>query len=154
MTRRQTWSFRVGCGLWILTGALQTAGHYAGWPDPATEEEATLFELFQQHPLDVGGVSRTLAAMFEGLSLSFAVLMFLLGFLGLIWLRPPGVPAGILRRVAWMNAVAALALVLLGLRRFPIAPLICFAAVGIAFLLAAARAPGTAPTAGSAPDRA
>ena len=151
MTVRQLRSFQAGCGLWILTGALHMAGHFSGWPDPATEEEATLFALFQQVPLDTGGVARTLAEISEGLSLAFAVFLFLLGFLDLIWLRAPGVPDGILRRVAGMNAVAALALLLLGLPRFPFVPLVCFGAIAVAFTLAATgpQAPAARSASGS-----
>jgi hypothetical protein len=147
MNVRQQRAFQLGSALWILTGALHMIGHFSGWPEPASEEEATLYSLFQGYEIAVGGVSRTLAELFEGLSLSFAVFLFLLGFLGLLWLRAPGVPAGILRRVAGMNAVAALALLVMGLRRFPIASLVCFAAVGLAFALAALGARATTPTA-------
>ena len=152
MTPRQLRLFGIGCGLWILTGLLHMVGHFSGWPDPANEEEATLFTLFQTYDLDVGGATRTLSEVFDGLSLAFAVFLFLAGFVGLIWLRVPEVPPGILRRVAGMNAVAALALILLGFARFPLLPTICFGAVCIAFLLAAGGPTGAfgPPKAGTA----
>jgi len=138
MTRRQTRSFAAGCGLWILTGLIQMAGHFRGLPDPASEEEATLLALFQGYEMEMGGTTRTLYDAFDGLGLSLALLAILVGFLGLLWLRVPAAPAGILRRVAGMNAVAAAALLLLGLPRLPVASLVCFGAVGAAFLSAAA----------------
>lgn len=137
MTPRQLRSFGVGCGLWILTGLLHMVGHFMGWPDPVNEEQATLFTLFQTYEMDVGGTLRTLSEVFDGLSLAFAVFLFLAGFAGLLWLRVPDVPPGILRRAAGMNAVAALALILVGLPRFPLLPVLCFGAVFLAFLFAA-----------------
>jgi hypothetical protein len=86
----------------------------------------------------MGGTTRTLYDAFDGLGLSLALLAILVGFLGLLWLRVPAAPASILRRVAGMNAVGGAALLLLGLPRLPPATLVCFGAVGVAFLLAAA----------------
>jgi hypothetical protein len=113
------------------------AGHFRGLPDPANEDEATLLALFHDYELEMGGATRTLYDAFDGLGLSLALLAILVGFLGLLWLRVPAAPAGILRRVAGMNAVAAAALLLLGLPRLPPAMLVSFGAVGAAFLLAA-----------------
>jgi len=137
VSKRQLRSFRTGCALWILTGLLQAAGYFVGRPDPSGEEQAALFSLFDGLAIPMGGVSRTLGQVYDGYSLSFALLVFLLGFLGFLWLRIPGAPDSILRRVAGMNAVGALALFLVGLPRFPVPPLACFAAVAIAFALAA-----------------
>ncbi|MGD8278245.1 MAG: hypothetical protein PVH00_09475 [Gemmatimonadota bacterium] len=137
MSKRLLLGFRWGSALWILTGLLHTIGYFMGNPEPASEEQATLFSLFYGLEIPMMGLRRTLGAVFDGLSLAFAILVLLLGFTGLIWLRTPAVPDGILRRVAGMNAVAALALLVIGLPRFPPPPLIAFAAVGTAFAVAA-----------------
>jgi len=145
VSKRQMLSFRAGCALWILTGLLHTIGYFMGRPEPTSEEQAALFSLFDGLTIPMMGAQRTLGQVYDGYSLSFAILVFLLGFLGLIWMRAPAVPDGILRRVAGMNAVAALALFTIGLRRFPAPPLACFAVVCIAFALAAWPARKTAP---------
>jgi len=136
MSRRQMLAFRVGSVLWILTGLAHTIGYFMGRPEPASEEEATLFALFDGLRIRMAGIERTIGQVYDGFSLTFAILVFLLGFLGLIWLRSPGVPAGILRRVAGMNAVAALAVLAIGLPRFPPPPLVFFAAIFVAFVVA------------------
>jgi hypothetical protein len=143
VSRRQVLGFRAGSALWILTGLLHTIGYFTGRPAPTGEDQAALFSLFDGVAIPMMGVERTLGQVYDGYSLSFAILVFLLGFLGFLWLRPATVPDGVLRRVAGMNAVAALALFLIGLPRFPPPPLACFAAVCIAFVVASWPARGS-----------
>jgi hypothetical protein len=145
MSRRQMLAFRVGSALWILTGLAHTIGYFMGRPEPSSEEEATLLTLFDGLRIRMAGVERTIGQVYDGFSLTFSILVFLLGFLGLIWLRAPGVPDGILRRVAGMNAVAALAVLAIGLPRFPLPPLGFFAAICIAFVVAGWPARKAAP---------
>lgn len=137
MERRSSVYLRAGGGLWILAGGLHMSGRL--WPaGPLTEEAATLNDLMAAVPLNAGfGVTRSAAEVVDGVSLGFALLLFLAGFLVVLMGQPGLLPTAVNRRVAGMNALAAAALFTVAVRQLPLSLAMVTGLAAAAFVVAA-----------------
>lgn len=135
--RKAFQSFRIGASLQIVTAGLHLIGHFSA-RDPANETEAQLLELMMSYRLDVGGVERTMMDLFQGFSLTFAVLLVYVGLLNLILLGHLRAGAKAFRWAALINLALTGVLVVVSALTFPLPPTVLFALSGLAFLAALA----------------
>lgn len=146
---------RFGGGFWILCGALHMIGRLlrAG---PETAEGAMLLDMMMSVRVEAGpGVTRTVFEVTDGVSLGFALLLFMTGFLVLLLGRPGLLPDNTMRRVAGMNALAAAALLIVAVRQLPVSTAVATGLATAAFVAAAIRRgpSGPGPAVSTAPDR-
>ncbi len=126
-------AFKTGCVLSILTAALHLVGHFQE-PRPENDQERQLLELMRGLRFDAGGVTRSMQDILGGLSLSFTVLMLLMGVHGLLIARAGD--ARLVRTSAWVYAAAATAVTAIGVVCFPTPAFVCTGLVGAAYLVA------------------
>lgn len=133
MTRLQRVLFRIGAWACLVTAGLHLIGHFSGGPPPANETEATMQRLMKTYSFDLMGVQLTMGKLVEGYSLTYSLFLVLVGLsaLAVIGAAPEGGRA--VRRVATLDALAAFALLAIGLGHFPPPPNICMAVIGLAF---------------------
>jgi hypothetical protein len=129
-------AFRTGSWLAIATGILHTLGHFQD-PTPETDRERVMLELMRGVAFDAGGVERTMWDILSGLSLSFTVLMLLMGIHGLRIARSGD--ASVLADTARIYAVTAAMLTGLGLLYFPTPAIACTGLMLAAYLVASLR---------------
>lgn len=115
MNRRIT-GVRTGAICWIAAAGIHMAGRLRS-TGPGTEQELAYQELASTVTRDTGfGAVRTALEMNDALSLGFALILFLLGFLTLLLSGSGRLPDAALRRVAGMSSVAAAALLIVAVR--------------------------------------
>jgi hypothetical protein len=129
-----TTAFKTGSWLAIATGVLHTLGHLQE-PRPESDRERLMLELMRGVAFDAGGVQRTMWDIFSGLSLSFTVLLLLMGIHGLRIARSSD--ASVLQATARLYAATAALLTGLGLLYFPTPPIACTGLMLAAYLAAA-----------------
>lgn len=126
-------AFRTGSWLAIATGILHTFGHFQD-PTPESDRERLMLELMRGLSFDAGGVERTMWDILSGLSLSFTLLMLLMGIHGLRIARSND--ASVLGDTARIYAVAAALVTGLGLLYFPTPAIACTGLMLVAYLAA------------------
>jgi hypothetical protein len=126
-------AFKTGSWLAIVTGILHLFGHFQE-PKPENDRERQMLELMMGLKFDAGGVERSMWDVFSGLSLSFSLLLFLMGLHGLLIVRTSD--PSLLRHTSWLYATTAAALTGLGLLYFPTPAFVCTGLVGVAYLVA------------------
>lgn len=126
-------AFKTGSWLAIVTGILHTLGHFQD-PKPESDRERQMLELMTELTFDAGGVTRSMWDVFSGLSLSFTVLMLLMGVHGLRIVRSED--AALLRDTARIDAATAAVVTGLGLLYFPTPAFVCTGLMLAAYLAA------------------
>ncbi len=126
-------ALKAGSWLAIGTGILHTFGHLQE-PKPATDQERRMLELMMGVEFDAGGVRRSMWDFFSGLSLSFTVLLLLMGIHGLRIARSND--ADLLRDTARTYAVTAAAVTGVGLIHFPTPAFVCTGLMLVAYVVA------------------
>jgi hypothetical protein len=133
MTRLQRVLFRIGAWACLVTAGLHLIGHFSGGPAPANETEATMQRLMKTYTFDLMGVQLTMSKLVEGYSLTYSLFLVLLGLSALAVIAGLPESVRVVRRVALLNALAAFALLGIGLLHFPPPPNVCAAIIGLAF---------------------
>jgi hypothetical protein len=126
-------AFKTGSWFAILTGILHSLGHFQE-PKRESDRERQMLELMMGLRFDAGGVQRSMWDVLSGLSLSFTVLMLLMGIHGLRIVR--STDTDLLRDTARTYAVTAAAITGLGVFYFPTPAFVCTGLMFLAYLLA------------------
>lgn len=125
----------IACGLALLMAVGHGYGHLQGWPEPASEDEATLIRLASEHQWMMFGEQRTLQQVTDGFSWFFSV-----GLAGLAVgvasiAMPRSTPARIARRTCALGAAFCFLTVIVGYGRWPSPPVVGVSVVGLALLV-------------------
>ena len=129
-------AFKTGSWLAIATGIFHTLGHFQD-PKPESDRERQMLELMTGLTFDAGGVTRSMWDILSGLSLSFTVLMLLMGVHGFRTARSADAP--LIRDTARIYAVTAAAVTGLGLLYFPTPAFVCTGLMFAAYVVAAVK---------------
>ena len=142
MPFRQLLVFRIGCIAAVMTAVVHLAGHVAGPPPPGNDIEHELTRLATTYAYALpGGANRTLMDLVDGYSLTFTVLLSVVGGVGYIVQKRSGADAVLMTSVARALAGACAVLLVISLTYFFIVPTIFIALVTVCFGLASVRAP-------------
>src|SRR5262245_33182978 len=133
MFRRGRRLFSIASILLILTAAVHTLAQFG--PEPQTPEFANLKSTMQAYQIDMMGMKPSAYGMLQSLSLTMTVMLLMLGLQNLL-VAVVDESGKMIRRFALVNIIGVAALVALyWYYRIP-PPLVSFAIVEIAFLLA------------------
>lgn len=135
MRNGRTW-MRIGAALLLLTAVAHLAGHLAGPPEPANEQERTLSELMRNYRTTIAGVERSTMQLFDGFSLSFSVFLVFAGLAAIVGARSRDDRA--VRASAVLAAGMCGVQLVLAVVYFIPPPAICFAAAFLCFAAAIA----------------
>jgi hypothetical protein len=135
-----TWGRRLfiaGAVLLIIIGMLHTLSLFEK-PVPANDTERQLFDLNANYKSNVMGSMRSMDDFFRGFSVAFLVAMIGLGVLDLALRKER---AGLLKRVALVNAIWMAAMTAVSVHYFFAAPTSVLAAALVIFALAWVKLP-------------
>lgn len=140
-TMNEKWGrrlFQAGAVELVVLGLVHSLSLF-GKQAATNDSERQLLELMSNYKFMVMGTARTMGEFLRGFSISFMVAMLGLGVLSLVLMRER---AGLLKRVALVNAIVLAALTASAVRYFFVLP-ISFLALGLVlFALACLRLPG------------
>jgi hypothetical protein len=105
--------------VWLLVLGLVHSLSLLGTPVPANDTERQLLDLMSHHQFNVMGSMRSMDNFMRGFSISFMLATLVMGSLDLV-LR--GESAGLLKRVALVNAIWLAVQAAVSLRYFFVAP--------------------------------
>ncbi len=131
--------FTTGAVLLVLLGLVHSLSLFEK-PVPANDTEKQLQDLMSHYQFNLMGSMRTMDDFLRGFSLSFALSAIGLGVLDLLLGRER---AGLVKRVALINAIWLAAMTVVSLRYFFAFPTACLAAVLLIFALAWLKLPGS-----------
>jgi hypothetical protein len=137
--------FTAGCVVLIALGLVHLMGHYMLTTSQGeTDAERQLLAMMRANPQDMGlGMLRTMFDIVTGFSLTFSVLPFGMGLLGLVVRAHAGVAPGLLRQAAIVYAGTYGVMTGIALRYWFPAPLFFLAAAFLCFAAAVATSPRT-----------
>lgn len=110
--------FMAGAVLLLLLGLVHSLSLLEK-PIPANDTERQLMDLMAHYRFNLMGSMRSMDNFLRGFSISFMLAVFCVGTIDLVLARER---AGLLRRVALVNAIWLAAMTLIGLRYFFAAP--------------------------------
>jgi len=110
--------FTAGGVFLLLLGVVHSLSLF-GKPVPANDTERQLLDLMSNYRFNVMGSMRSMDNFLRGFSMSFMVAAFCFGALDLVLAREP---AGLLKRVAFVNAIWLCVMILVSLRYFFVVP--------------------------------
>jgi hypothetical protein len=142
MPRRQLTIFTIGYWVAILTALFHMVGHVSGPAPAANDTERQLLDLATDYRMLMpGGSERSLMDVLSGFSLSFAVLVGLIGGLGLIVQKRGRNDGPLMLAVSRAIAAAGVVLVVISLTHWFIIPSLMLALMTFCFLFAAVQPP-------------
>jgi hypothetical protein len=145
---RQVTFFRIGCWASIVTAVAHFAGHLFGAAEPANDTENTLIRLATTYEFEFpDGARRTLMDLMDGMSLSFVVLLVVMGGIGLIVAKRGQTDGPLMTAAARVMAVGSIVLLVISLNHWFLTPSLLIAVMAFAFAFAAVRPPERSATA-------
>ena len=124
--------FMTGTVLLLLLGLVHSTSFFET-PKPANETEKQLLSLMNDYHFNLMGSSRSMNDLLRGFSMSFMLATFAFGAFDLVVRRER---AGLLKRIALVNALWLAAMVAVSLRYFFAAPTSFLSVTLLAFILA------------------
>lgn len=124
--------FTAGAVWLILLGMVHALSFFAK-PVPANDTERQLLDLMVQYKFNVMGSMRSMDNFLRGFSISFMLAALVVGALNLVLCRER---AGLLKRVALINAIWLVAMTAVSLRYFFVVPTSFLAVALLIFALA------------------
>jgi hypothetical protein len=124
--------FKIGIALLILIGLTHSLSLFRDLA-PANDTEKQLIALMTQYNFNLMGSMRSMDNLFRGFSISFMMAAFGIGALDLVLM---GERSGLLKRVAFINAIYLAMMVAVSLRYFFIMPTSFLAITLLVFVLA------------------
>lgn len=142
MALRQALLFRIGCWVAVAAALLHLLGHVVGPPPPANAQERQLRELTDTYAFDMPfGGERTMRQLYNGFSLSFAVLLALQGTLGLVIVKRARRDGVTMIAVARAMALGSVALLVIALMQWHLVASMLILMMTTAFVFASVRPP-------------
>jgi hypothetical protein len=139
---RQALLFRIGCWVAVCAAILHLAGHVVGPPAPANAQERQLRELTDTYQFEVPfGGQRSMRDLYNGFSLSFAVLLAVQGTLGLVVVKRARQDRVLMIAVARAMAVGSVALLGISLVLWHLVASMVILTMTTAFAFASVRPP-------------
>lgn len=137
--------FTTGCVVLIAMGLVHLMGHYMLTTSQGDNDaERQLLAMMRANPQDMGlGMLRTMFDIVTGFSLTFSVLPFGMGLLGLVVRAHAATDPGLLRQAAIVYAGTYGVMTGVALRYWFPAPLLFLAAAFVCFAAAVATSPRT-----------
>ena len=132
--------FTTGAVMLLLLGVVHSLS-LLGKPTPANETERQLLDLMSSYKFNVMGSMRSMDNFMRGFSISFMLATWVMGAVNLVLCREY---AGLLKRVALVNAIWLAVMTAVSLRYFFIAPTSCLIATLLVFSAAWIKLPGIA----------
>lgn len=132
--------FTAGAVALILLGLIHSLS-LIGKPTPANETERQLADLMSNYKFNLMGSMRSMDNLLRGFSISFVIAMIGLGALDLTLSRER---AGLLKRVALLNALWMLGMIAVSLHYFFVFPTGCLLVAFLIFALAWLKLPAAA----------
>jgi hypothetical protein len=124
--------FKTGAVVLLLAGLVHSISLFQA-PVPANGTERQLMELMAGYRFDLMGTSRSMSEMLRGFSVAFMLAALAVGALDLLMARER---AGLLKRVALINAIWLAAMTATSLRYFFVVPTTFLATGLVIFALA------------------
>ena len=124
--------FIAGAVLLLMIGVVHSTSFFAA-QTPANDTEKELLALMRDYHFNLAGSSRSMNDLLRGFSLSFMLAALCFGGLDLVVRRER---AGLLKRVALVNALWLAAMIVVSLRYFFIVPTSFLVVTLLAFILA------------------
>jgi hypothetical protein len=141
----ETWGRRLftAGAVWLVLLGLVHSLSLIGSPQPANETERQLLDLMSNYKFSLMGSMRSMDNLVRGFSISFMLGSLALGALDWTLRRER---AGLLKRVAVVNAVWLAAMTLVSLRYFFAVPTSFLAVALLVFTLASIKLPSRTPS--------
>lgn len=133
MGKGRVW-MKIGAVVLFLTAAAHLAGHLAGAPEPANDQERQLLDLMQNYKMDLGGMERSTKEILDGFSLSYSVFLFFAGLGTFVVVRSRDDAA--VQTAAILLAGLTGVQLALAVAYFIIPPIVCLAVAWICFVVA------------------
>jgi hypothetical protein len=144
MPFRQLTLFRIGCWVAVVAAVAHLVGPLADGPASAGDDQRRLVDLAEATPfaMPLGG-ERTFVDLFEGAGLAVALLLAVLGIVGLVVEKRGRHDGALMIAVARAMALGSAALLVISLVYWFLIPSLLIATMTCAFAFASVRPPAT-----------